>query len=50
MTSAQKVIKYLAIAFAIYKLLKPDYVDDFDDDFEDEDEFDDDFFEDDFEN
>ena len=33
-----------AIAYAVYRYLKPDYLEDFDDDFEDD--FDDDFFED----
>lgn len=34
------------IAYAVYRYMTPDYLDDFDDDF-DEDEYDDDFFEDD---
>ena len=37
------------IAYAVYRFLKPDDLDDFDDDFDDEFDYDDDFFDDEFE-
>ena len=42
------VVAIAAIAYAMYRYFKPDYLEDFDEDFDDdfEDDFDDDFFED----
>ena len=37
------------IAYAVYRFVKPDDLDDFDDDFDDEFDYDDDFFDDEFE-
>lgn len=38
------IVAVAGIAYAVYRYLKPDYLDDFEDDFDDD--FDDDFFED----
>ncbi len=40
------VVAVAAIAYALYRYFKPDYLDEFEDDFEDEFEDEDDFFED----
>ena len=37
------------IAYAVYRFMKPDYLEDFEDDFDDEFDYDDDFFDDEFE-